>query len=333
MKRSIAGDMFPDSPEPLEIDLSSEVVVEADDDSSSSEAKRSRASNEEDDNDAGLDEILDALNVAGPATAAAAGVGDVAAYSGVVRTGLPKRNDPVTVRRIYDVAEQHFTENQHTGHIVFALKGSVKAAWPVCTLTMREGTADHTLVSNGERKFLAVQFPPFTEASAQPVYFLYKKMHELTHALKLSEAGLHKLVEASATIYKYLEKIENFTLAFGQGLPERPEPIVLEEVDQSTRIILQVDDVDTRRKSYKLTPNISIRVNKKSRDGTKWYPDRSGVTISPANFFFLIEGTIKTFVYQLKEIISDFREVYAENRLHTSNLANKASARMMPLMN
>jgi hypothetical protein len=192
---------------------------------------------------------------------------------------------------------------------------------------MRSGSAEGmtTLLSNGEKKMFSVQFPPFTQYNAKPSYFLYKKAFEHSHVLKLSEEGLQKLIDSSPDIFRYLESIEGQNVRFGQGLPNRPEGVVLENIDQTTRIILQVDDIDNRRSQYKVTPNISIRLNRLSRDGMKWYPDRTGVTISPSNYFFFVEGTLKIYLQQVKDMLVEFAEVFSENHSQISALAHKAA--------
>ncbi|HLP34839.1 MAG TPA: hypothetical protein VK133_02510 [Amoebophilaceae bacterium] len=336
MKRSTARDVFADSPSPseLEIDISSDVETSStqDADGESITRKKSRQSSIVDrDSNAGLDEILEVLNSSGkssPGVSDGVASGSTAGmFATAIKTGLPDRNEPATVRQMYDIAESHFKENENVGHIVFAQKASVKAAWPVCTLTMRSASVESmtSLLSSGEQKMFSVQFPPFTKLMEKPSYFLYKKAFEHSHVLKLSEQGLQKLIDSSPDIFRYLESIEGQNVRFGQGLPNRPEGIVLENVDQTTRIILQVDDIDNRRSLYKVTPNISIRLNRLSRDGVKWYPDRAGITISPSNYFYFVEGTLRIYLQQVKEMISEFAEVFSENHNQISALAHKAA--------
>jgi hypothetical protein len=244
-------------------------------------------------------------------------------FTAKIKTGLPNKEDIGVLKKIYDVAHLHYKENSDPKFIMFSKKPKVDGCWPVCTLSMRDSDASETSrfmtvaekkAALSQRKVLAAQLPPFTDGKSIPYYFFFKEAFRFTHPLKLSQSGLDMLVEKADVIYNYLNSIDNQALMIGEKLKNRPDPIILEEIDEKTRIVLQVDDNQLQRENqYTFIPNISIRRSRLTRDGTKWYFEKEGITIQPSTFFYMIEGTVKRFLFEIKDLVGEVREVFQEN--------------------
>lgn len=243
----------------------------------------------------------------------------------VIRTGLPMEDDPMLSQRIYKTVSGHFKENANMAHIIFSSQPNVKACFPVCSLSMRP---DQISLGNvdaaSERKCISMQLPSFVERDAKPVFFFYKQAFLKTHVLKISEEALTRLVKSGRELIKFLREIDGKQINSTEGgLPSLPPPVILEESqDKKQRAILQIDEIDLKRQSLRISPTVSIRLNRASYDRSRWFPDKAGVTLSPVNFFFLIEATIVVYLKEVKLMYETFRAIYFENEQKFKELAN-----------
>lgn len=241
-------------------------------------------------------------------------------YSARVKTGVPLKNDASVMRKIYDIVAMHYKENMGAKHIIFTKEANVRACWPVCALTMRGNVTGQSMmeISPGEQKFFAIQLPPVSsEPNMETQFFLFKQAHRDAFPLKLNQKSIFNIIEHSNRLYEYLRSIEDSSIAFGEGLPSsnKPEPFEIEvSSDGKSKIILQIDEIDVKRRMSRISPTVSIRMMRKSlTDSSLWFPDKAGVTLSAGNFFFFVEATLKTFLPQMQEMVRDFRDIFMAN--------------------
>jgi hypothetical protein len=274
-----------------------------------------------------LDAILGFTSSTVQSTAASSRHGGRGFYTVRIKTGIPNKDDMEVMKKIYEITSSYFKENQKSKHIIFTDDANVRACWPVCALTMREGvSAPGFDMPAGEQKIFAVQLPSFTSAESSPHYFLYKQINRDSFALKLSDQSISKIIENSHLLYEYLRSIEDHPVAYGETLPGKPEAILIDMgIDGKSKTVLQIDEIDSKKtKGNRITPTISIRLMRRNNpDSEVWYPDRSGVTMNAVNFFYFVEATLKTFLPQIHEMAKEFREIFIGNGDHFEELKDE----------
>ena len=298
MKRRGAGS----NKEVLHEDLSSDTGIESEVEGSPA-IKKAKPSTRE----LSLDAILNAPKPIGSSKKEK----QVGFYSARIRTGIPKdRRDPEILKRIFDITKAHYEQNMDVNHMIFTQESNVRGCWPVCPLTMQKG-GQNDFADFQEQKFLSVQFPTLKEEADEPHYFLYKASNRDTYPLKISQDGLFRIIEKSQEVYTFLKNLEGEIIAFGDSCSKSFDPIVIETIDEKSRIMLQVDSIQLNRKVATISPTVSIRLMRRGVE--KWYPDRAGVTLSCLNFYYFVEATLKSYVAPVKQMVKEFFEIYRQS--------------------
>lgn len=238
-------------------------------------------------------------------------------YGTRIKCNLPDLSAPDTLKFIGQAVLQHFQENIRANYMIFTVEENVKACWPVCKLSMsRGGDSSTSDLDFSEQKCFGIQFPSFQKATQPAIYYVYKESNKVSAALQLDDKAISLIVKSAPAIYEYLKSIENTILpaGFHEGLPNKPDPILLKMFDdEQSRIVLQVDDpMTTTKRVSRISPTVSIRLMRRGK--SSWYPDKSGITLSCQNFFYFVEATLKTFLPQIRAIYSNFHSDFQDSQ-------------------
>lgn len=247
------------------------------------------------------------------------GVGHV-----VIRTYVPEINDEDTRKRVFDIAKQYYSSNREASAIVFGkdvIEPSVQILWPICkinNLFTQQDSTSTTEVPTYESKFIGASFknPMSTSDSDLTTYYFYRE-NDLCHLIEISKLALLDVVKKGKEYLEYLRSIDKTFIAVGENLPMCPPLHVLQEFDGSRRLIMQIDQPSSRRssKETRISPTISIRymrLSGVSRNGSPpyWYYEKIGMTLSAANFFFMIESAIQNYLFRIEHTVKCFGNEY-----------------------
>jgi hypothetical protein len=258
-------------------------------------------------------------------TASAEGVGRV-----VIRTYVPETGNDETRKRIFDITRKYYASNREAGIVLFGkdtIEPSQQILWPKCQVnnlfTQEEpGTSKMTTPSAAkkyESKFIGAFFknPMSTSDSDLVTYYLYRE-NLANQLIEMTRSMLLDMVKKGGEYLKYLTSIDKTFIAVGEKLPDCPPMHILQEIEGNRRLIMQIDQPNITGRSVKdtrISPTISIRymhLSGMSRNGSPpyWYHEKLGMSLSAANFFFMIESAIQNYLFRMEHTIKRFGNEY-----------------------
>jgi hypothetical protein len=275
-------------------------------------------------------------------TASAAGVGRV-----VIRTYVPETGNDETRKRIFDITRKYYASNREAGIVLFGkdtIEPSQQILWPKCQVnnlfTQEEpGTSKTTTPSAAkkyESKFIGAFFknPMSTSDSDLVAYYLYRE-NLADQLIEMTRPMLLDMVKKGKEYMKYLTSIDKTFIAVGEKLPDCPPMHILQEIEGNRRLIMQIDQPNITGRSVKdtrISPTISIRYMRLSgvpRNGSPpyWYHEKLGMSLSAANFFFMIESAIQNYLFRMEHTIKRFGNEYftSEEKMEIYSKENLAS--------
>jgi hypothetical protein len=184
-----------------------------------------------------------------------------------------------------------------------------------------ESSTSKTIASEKkyESKFIGAFFknPTATSDTDLVTYYLYRE-YLSDQLIEMTRPMLLEMVKKGKEYLKYLTSIDKTFIAVGEKLPECPPLHILQEVDGNRRLIMQIDQPNNSGRAVKdtrISPTISIRymrLSGLSRNGSPpyWYHEKIGMSLSAANFFFMIESAIQNYLFRIEHTIKRFGNEY-----------------------
>jgi hypothetical protein len=244
----------------------------------------------------------------------------------VIRTYIPDNSDDDTRKRIFDISKQYYASNREAGIVLFGkdtIDPTQQILWPTCKVNnlfiQEESTSKTTAPEKKyESKFIGAFFknPTSTLDTDLVTYYLYREYFS-DQLIEIPRPVLLDMVKKGKEYLKYLSTIDKTFIAVGEKLPGCPSLHVLQEIDGNRRLIMQIDqpNMGGRSRDTRISPTISIRymrLSGVSRKGAQpyWYHEKIGVSLSAANFFFMIESAIQNYMFRIEQTVKHFGNEY-----------------------